>query len=129
MKSLTDQLAQYAAYHRESRNVVTHMVGIPLIVVAVATLLSRPALGIGSLVLSPAVLAGLIAAIFYLRRDARFGIAMALLLALSILGRAGVAAQSTALWLTSGLACSRLAGLSQFVATTLRAASRRLWMI
>lgn len=115
MKSLTDQLAQYAAYHRESRNVVTHMVGIPLIVVAVATLLSRPALGIGSLVLSPAVLAGLIAAIFYLRLDARFGIAMALLLALSIWAGQVLAAQSTALWLTSGLGMFTVGWVIQFV--------------
>jgi uncharacterized membrane protein YGL010W len=115
MKALTDQLAQYAAYHREARNIVTHMIGIPLIVVAVATLLSRPALGIGSLVLSPAVLAGLIAAIFYLRLDARFGMAMALLLALSIWAGQVLAAQSTALWLASGLGMFTVGWVSQFV--------------
>jgi uncharacterized membrane protein YGL010W len=115
MKALTDQLAQYAAYHREARNIVTHMIGIPLIVVAVATLLSRPALGIGSLVLSPAVLAGLIAAIFYLRLDARFGMAMALLLALSIWAGQVLAAQSTALWLASGLGMFTVGWVIQFV--------------
>ena len=115
MKALTDQLAQYAAYHREARNIVTHMIGIPLIVVAVATLLSRPALEIGSLVLSPAVLAGLIAAIFYLRLDARFGMAMALLLALSIWAGQVLAAQSTALWLASGLGMFTVGWVIQFV--------------
>jgi uncharacterized membrane protein YGL010W len=43
MKTLTDQLANYAAYHRDRRNIATHFVGIPMIVVAVATLLARPA--------------------------------------------------------------------------------------
>ncbi len=43
MKTLVDHLSQYASYHRDSRNIVTHFVGIPLIVLAVAVLLSRPA--------------------------------------------------------------------------------------
>jgi uncharacterized membrane protein YGL010W len=115
MKTLEDQLAQYAAYHRDSRNVITHMVGIPLIVVAVATLLSRPALGIAPLVLSPAVLAGMIAAIFYLRLDARFGIAMTLLLALSIWAGQVLAAQSTVLWLACGLGMFIVGWVVQFV--------------
>ena len=52
MKSLVDHLSQYAAYHRDPHNIATHFVGIPLIVIAVATLLSRPQwMGI-----SPAVL-------------------------------------------------------------------------
>lgn len=41
MRSLTDQLSQYAAYHRDRRNVHTHFVGIPMIVLALTTLLGR----------------------------------------------------------------------------------------
>ena len=44
MKTLTDQLAQYAAYHRDRRNIATHFIGIPMIVLAVQVLLSRPVL-------------------------------------------------------------------------------------
>ncbi|MEX5714490.1 Mpo1-like protein [Serratia ureilytica] len=29
MRSLEDQLAAYAAYHRDARNIVTHFIGIP----------------------------------------------------------------------------------------------------
>jgi uncharacterized membrane protein YGL010W len=115
MKSLADQLAQYAAYHCDSRNVITHMVGIPMIVVAVATLLSRPAFGIAPLALSPAMVGGMIAAIFYLRLDARFGIAMMLLLALSIWAGQVLAAQSTVLWLASGLGMFFIGWVIQFV--------------
>jgi uncharacterized membrane protein YGL010W len=115
MKSLADQLAQYADYHRDSRNVITHMVGIPLIVLAVATLLSRPAFAIAPLVLSPAVLAGMIAAIFYLWLDTRFGIAMTLLLALSIWVGQVLAAQSTVLWLASGVGMFIIGWVIQFV--------------
>lgn len=55
MKSLIDHLAQYAAYHRDPRNIVSHLLGIPLIVVAVAALLARPMFGVTThtLALSP----------------------------------------------------------------------------
>ena len=48
MKTLVDQLAQYADYHRDRRNIATHFVGIPMIVLAVQVLLSRPALQAGA---------------------------------------------------------------------------------
>ena len=40
MRSLEDQLAAYAAYHRDARNIATHFIGIPLIVVSLLALLS-----------------------------------------------------------------------------------------
>ena len=68
MKSLVDHLSQYAAYHRDPRNIASHFIGIPLIVVAVAVLLSRPEWSVGGLWLSPAVLLALFSAWFYLRK-------------------------------------------------------------
>ena len=50
MKTLTDHLTQYAAYHQDPRNVVTHFVGIPMIVLAVTILLSRPQWQMGALI-------------------------------------------------------------------------------
>ena len=35
MKTPTDHLAQYAAYHRDPRNIHTHFVGVPMIMLAV----------------------------------------------------------------------------------------------
>ena len=40
MKPLTRHLVNYAHYHRDPRNIRTHFVGIPMIVVAVACLLA-----------------------------------------------------------------------------------------
>nr|MBP7572835.1 DUF962 domain-containing protein [Rhodoferax sp.] len=34
MKTLTDHLAQSAAYHGDPRNISTHFVGVPMIVLA-----------------------------------------------------------------------------------------------
>ena len=44
MRTATELLAQYAAYHRDRRNIVSHFVGVPMIVFAIGVLLARPAL-------------------------------------------------------------------------------------
>ena len=124
MKSLVDHLSQYAAYHRDPHNIATHFVGIPLIVIAVATLLSRPQwMGI-----SPAVLVMLASAVFSLRLELRLGLLMSLLLALTVwLGHA-LAGLGTAAWLGWALGCLWWAGCSSLSGTTTRGASRRLSM-
>ena len=55
MKTLVDHLSQYADYHRDRRNIATHFVGIPMIVLAVAILLSRPGVEWLGLWISPAL--------------------------------------------------------------------------
>ncbi len=115
MKTLEQHLAGYAAYHRDARNIVTHMVGIPLIVLAVATLLSRPALGVGGFVVSPAVLAGVALAGYYLRLDVRFGLLMAVLLGLCVWAGQALAAQATLTWLCFGLGIFVAGWVIQFV--------------
>lgn len=114
MKTLTDHLAQYAAYHRDPRNLVSHFIGIPMIVLAVAILLSRP--GIDAFVwLSPAALVALAAALFYWRLDLRFAIVMGgVLLACVWLG-AWLAEQSTTIWLGSGLTLFVVGWVIQFI--------------
>ena len=99
MKSLVDHLSQYAAYHRDPRSIVSHFIGIPLIVVAVAVLLARPQwAGV-----SPAVLLTLGAAVFYLRLELRLGLLMTLLLGLAVWLGHSLAALSTGAWLGWGV--------------------------
>ncbi|AWY42189.1 DUF962 domain-containing protein [Pseudomonas putida] len=112
-KSLVDHLSQYAAYHRDPRNIATHFVGIPLIVVAVAVLLSRPQWGGGWL--SPAVLASLASAWFYLRLELRLGVLMTVLLGLCVWAGQVLAQQSTMVWLASGLGMFVVGWAIQFV--------------
>ncbi|MBS7691224.1 DUF962 domain-containing protein [Pseudomonas lalucatii] len=115
MKSLVEHLSQYAAYHRDRRNIASHFVGIPLIVLAVAVLLSRPGLELAGLWLSPASLAVLAAAAFYLRLDLRFGLLMAVLLGLCLWAGALLAAQPTGTWLGWGLGLFVGGWIIQFV--------------
>lgn len=115
MKTLVEHLSQYAEYHRDRRNIATHFVGIPLIVLAVAELLSRPGLELAGLWLSPAAPVAAAAAIFYLRLDLRYGLLMSALLLLSLWFGAALAVQSTTLWLSVGVALFVIGWIIQFV--------------
>ncbi|WPN57773.1 DUF962 domain-containing protein [Pseudomonas sp. P9_31] len=113
MKSLVDHLSQYAAYHRDPRNIASHFVGIPLIVVAVAVLLSRPQWGGGWV--SPAVLVAMASAWFYLRLEVRLGALMTALLGLCIWAGLVLAQQSMLVWLASGIGMFVVGWAIQFV--------------
>lgn len=115
MKTLVEHLSQYAEYHRDRRNIATHFVGIPLIVLAVAELLSRPGLELAGLWLSPAALVAAAAAIFYLCLDLRYGLLMSALLLLSLWFGAALAMQGTTLWLGVGIALFVVGWIIQFV--------------
>lgn len=115
MKSLVDHLSQYAAYHRDPRNIASHFIGIPLIVVAVAVLLSRPEWSVGGLWISPAVIAALASAWFYLRLELKLGVLMTVLMGLSVWAGHVLAQQSTMVWLSSGLAMFVIGWVIQFV--------------
>jgi len=116
MRTLVDQLSQYAACHRERRNIATHFIGIPMIVQAVAVLLARPVLAeLGPLAISAATLVTLATALYYLRLDGRLGAAMVLLLGLALWCAQWLAAQPTPVWLGWGLGLFVVGWLFQFV--------------
>ena len=116
MKTLVDHLAQYGAYHRDPRNIVTHFIGIPMIVLAVGILLSRPTLGmLAGWSVSPLWLVIAASGVFYLRLDLRLGLVMALILLLTAIAGQWCAAQSTAVWLGWGLGLFVIGWVIQFV--------------
>jgi uncharacterized membrane protein YGL010W len=120
MKTLIDHLAQYADYHRDRRNVATHFVGVPMIFVAVAILLSRPVwLPAGwpleVLPLSPAVAVTAAAVLFWLRLDRPLGLAMLAVSLLSLWIGARAAAASTPAWLGWGVGLFVIGWIIQFV--------------
>jgi uncharacterized membrane protein YGL010W len=117
MRTLTQQLTQYAAYHRDRRNIATHFIGIPMIVLALAVLLSRPALTAGSLpfVLSPAWVLFVAATVYYLMLDVPLGVMMACVAALCIAFGQWSAAQSTLVWLVTGVGLFVVGWVFQFI--------------
>ena len=115
MKTLIDHLAQYAAYHRDPRNIHTHFVGVPMIMFAVVVLLSRPVWWLGMVPVSPALACAVAAGIFYLRLDVRLGLVMSALLAAMLAGAAAMAPLGTTAWLAWGLGLFAVGWVIQFV--------------
>ncbi|MCC5856057.1 MAG: DUF962 domain-containing protein [Idiomarina sp.] len=115
MKSIVEHLAQYSCYHRDRRNVLTHFVGIPLIVFGILVLLSKPAWEFSGFVVSPAIIVVLLAVVFYFLLDLMFGVLMAILLALAVLGGQWFAELSTTAWFVCGIAFFVIGWVFQFV--------------
>jgi uncharacterized membrane protein YGL010W len=77
VKNLEENLTQYAAYHRDRRNIATHFLGIPLIVFAIVLALALVAVPAGEVAVTLAAVASIAACIYYFRLDPAFGAAMA----------------------------------------------------
>ena len=73
MRNLEQQITQYAAYHRDRRNIATHFVGVPMIVFSVILALAQVLIGSVHL----GWIGVLAAAIYYLVLDRSLGLAMA----------------------------------------------------
>jgi uncharacterized membrane protein YGL010W len=111
-----DLLAQYAEYHRDRRNIVTHFVGIPMIVFAVGVLLARPSVSVGGFELTAAWVAFALSAAWYLTRgELALGAATTLGVGLMITLAHPLAGGSTASWLGWGVGSFVLGWIIQFV--------------
>ncbi len=67
-RSAPELMVQYAHYHRDRRNIVTHLVGIPLIVLSIGMLLSRVSFDIGGNTISLAAVLWVLSTAWYLTR-------------------------------------------------------------
>lgn len=115
MKTLTENLSQYADYHQDARNIATHFVGVPMIVLAVVILLSRPVFMLGGWPLTPAILMMLPVLVYYLRMDLRFGAVMVALFAVCAWVAAQTVACSTSAWLAWGVGLFGVGWAIQFI--------------
>jgi len=108
VKSLERNLTQYAAYHRDRRNIATHFAGIPMIVLAlviVGTTVTMPA---GPLEVTLAAVLAIAACIYYLVLDVAFGVTMAV----ALFAACAVASEAVA---RLGIPAALLAALALFV--------------
>ena len=103
MRAATDLLSGYARYHRDQRNILSHFVGVPLIVFAIGVLLARPAFDLGGLALSPAWLVFVATTAWYLTRgNLVLGMAVSAAVGTLLLAAHQVAYGGTAAWLAWG---------------------------
>lgn len=86
MKSLSDQMSFYAAYHQDARNKATHFVGVPAITFSLMIPLGWLRVEAAGLPVSAAmgVTAALVA--YYLALDVPLGLAMAVVLGIMLWG-------------------------------------------
>jgi uncharacterized membrane protein YGL010W len=115
MRNAQALLTQYAAYHRDRRNIATHFIGVPMIVFAVGVLLARPGFELGGLALTPAWLAFALAALWYLSRGLAVGLATSGVVGLLMLLAQQVAGGSVGSWLAWGAGFFAVGWVIQFL--------------
>ena len=94
MKSLVEQLSYYPEYHRDKRNIATHYVGIPMIVVGTQALLARA--GVGPFNLATAATAA--ATAYYRKLDKDYGRVMTAALGATCAVGTAIAATPLPVW-------------------------------
>jgi len=94
VKTLVEHLTAYASYHRDKRNIATHFVGIPMIVVGTQSLLAR--VGVGPLNLAVAGTA--LASRYYNKLDPDFGKVMTTVLGATCAAGTAIAAMPLPIW-------------------------------
>ena len=116
MRAATDLLSGYAQYHRDQRNIVSHFVGVPMIVFGIGVLLARPAFMLGGLALSPAWIVFALAAAWYLSRgNLVLGVAVSAGVGALLLAAHQVAYGSLGSWLAWGVGMFVVGWVIQFV--------------
>ena len=109
-------LQQYAGYHRDKRNIATHLVGVPMIVFAVCVLLDRTQFAIGSWTLTLAWLVLAVVGVWYLTRGhLGFGAATTAGVALLAALAHQVSGGTVSSWLAWGIGFFVVGWVIQFV--------------
>ncbi|MCU0968620.1 MAG: DUF962 domain-containing protein [Rubrivivax sp.] len=116
LRPATELLKLYAEYHRDRRNITTHLVGVPLIVFAIGVLLARPSLAIGGLAVTAAWAVYALSALWYVTRgQLLLGLATSVGIGVLIALAHPVAEAGTAAWLGWGLGLFVFGWIVQFV--------------
>ena len=115
MRTARELLSQYAAYHRDRRNIATHFVGIPMIVFSVAELLARLPIGGPDSPVSAAVVMWVLTTVFYLSRHVVVGVATSLAVGLAVVAGHAFAHAQLVTWLSVGIGSFVVGWVIQFV--------------
>lgn len=115
MRNVTELLVSYARYHRDRRNVATHLVGVPMIIFAVAIFMAplRVVVGGASFTLAWAVL--VLLAVWWVSRQPLLGLVTTLWVAALMVPAHGLAGAPFAAWLGWGLGFFVVGWIIQFI--------------
>lgn len=115
MTKLEPLLSQYAAYHLDHKNILTHFVGIPLIVFSIICLTARAGVAVSGIELTLALALLAVTAIYYLSLDKIFGLIMLAVFALAYPLAYAVAQWSMGAWLSASIGIFTVGWVFQFV--------------
>jgi len=109
-------LTDYARYHRDRRNILTHLIGVPMIVFAIGVLLSHPVVQVGALSVTPAgVLCVLTGAWYLTRGHLGVGLAVTAMVTLLVALAHQLAWSGHGSWLAWGVGLFVVGWIIQFV--------------
>ncbi|WP_337080288.1 DUF962 domain-containing protein [Acinetobacter pittii] len=115
MSNLEQELSKYAAYHLNHKNILTHFIGIPLIVFSILCLTARAGVDIGSFKLTLAIVLIAASTIYYFILDKVFGLLMLVLLAAVYPLASQIAQLSLGEWLAASIGFFVVGWAFQFV--------------
>ncbi len=115
MTKLEKLLSQYAAYHLDRKNVLTHFIGIPLIVFAIICLTAKVGFVVAGFPVTLALLLIVVSVIYYLSLDLIFGVVMAAIFAIAYPYALIITEMSITHWLTFSISTFVIGWIFQFI--------------
>ena len=115
MSKLEQHLSQYAAYHLDRKNIYTHFIGIPMIVLSIICLSARASFTVASVEFNLALLILVVSTLFYLSLDKIFAALMLLFFVVIYPFAAAIADLPFWPWLLSSLSLFMVGWIFQFV--------------
>ncbi|ENX43284.1 DUF962 domain-containing protein [Acinetobacter sp. NIPH 2100] len=115
MTNLERLLSQYAAYHLDRSNIVTHFVGIPLIVFSTLCLTARAGVDISGVSITLALVLIVLSTLYYISLDKLFGILMLILFVLVYPFAVKIAALPMWSWLGASIGIFVVGWVFQFI--------------
>lgn len=115
MTKLEQLLSQYAAYHLDHKNIITHFIGIPLIVFSLICLTARAGAVVSGFEVTLAMVILTASVIYYLSLDKIFGLIMLAVYVLAYPLAHIVAQWSMAAWLSASIGIFIVGWIFQFV--------------
>ena len=115
MSKLEQLLSQYAAYHLDHKNIMTHFIGIPMIVFSIMCLTARAGVMISGFELTLALVLILVSVVYYLSLDKIFGLLMLIIFAIAYPFAYKIAQMDTSTWLLLSIGIFVVGWVFQFV--------------
>lgn len=113
--AIVQALANYAGYHRDKRNILTHFFGVPLIVFGVQILLARAGVSIDGVFMSALWVMTALACVYYLRLELAMGAVMTVWLLLMAWAAQALSATAPYAWLYWGAGLFVVGWVIQFI--------------